>query len=82
MIRPLTWLWHQTRGNRWMRRAERMARQSREAFIDNRISAERARAHFARADELYPPPARGPPITSDSADGVRAAAQRDGPQIR
>ncbi len=52
MIRPLTWLWHQARGNRWMRRAERMARLSREAFVDNRISAERARAHFARADEL------------------------------
>ncbi|WP_170861844.1 hypothetical protein [Methylobacterium phyllosphaerae] len=65
-----------------MRRAERMARLSREAFIDNRISAERARAHFTRADELYPPPARGPPDLVELADGDRAAAQRDGPQIR
>ena len=70
MIRALVWIWHRTRGNRWMCRAERMARVSREAFIANRLSAERARQHFARCDALYPPPQRGPPAPADPGDGA------------
>ncbi|QGY01496.1 hypothetical protein MMSR116_05950 [Methylobacterium mesophilicum SR1.6/6] len=82
MIRALKWLWHRARGNRWAARARHHMRLSRLEFDLNRACAERARRHFARADELYPPPPRGPPDPQDPADGDTAAAQRDGPQIR
>lgn len=66
MIRILAWLWHRHRGEHWMRRAAARARAARAAFIENRICAERARAHFARADALYP---RGPPARARPTEG-------------
>lgn len=82
MIRLAVWAWHMRAGLRWARRADRKARASRDAYRDNRLCAERARRHFARADDLYPPPPRGPPGDPIPADGESAAAHQDGPEIR
>lgn len=72
MIRVLAWLWHRSRGNHWMRLSEGKARAAREAFVASRLGADRARAHFARADDLFPPPPRGPPDLPDTAESDRA----------
>lgn len=77
-MRALAYLWHRLAGERWWRRARAAERQARDAFARNRTYAQRARAHDARADALYPPPATGPPGDPRAAEGQHAPAQ-DGP---